>query len=269
MPYYAVSQHRAPKLTPEQQQLKQALVNTGEEWSVLWQTILARDPAYFAAYVKLRSVALGQRRLSRKQQELIMLAIDASCTHLFEPGMRAHIHAALRAGASKSEIWEVLELTSVLGLHAVNVGVPLLQEALAAKGQPLSTTAGNASPEHRQLHSSLQQPSDAIGGFWATSKDALFALSPDFLEAGTEFASVPFNREKDELDLKTKELIYVAIDCTTSYFRQPALKAHITNALDCGATPEEIMNVFELASLMGGQTIMVGAEILGDPNNKK
>jgi alkylhydroperoxidase/carboxymuconolactone decarboxylase family protein YurZ len=39
-----------------------------------------------------------------------------------------HIRNALRHGATVAEIMEVLELTSVLGIHTVTEGVPILLE---------------------------------------------------------------------------------------------------------------------------------------------
>lgn len=265
MPYYAVSSHRAPKLSAEQQHLKQALIDTGEEWSATWQNILSLDPHYFAAYVKLRSVPTMKQHLPRKVQELILLAIDASCTHLFEAGVRAHLGAALKAGASKSEIMEVLELTSVLGLHALNIGMPLLVDVLEERGQGhqlRSANGSNLSEYQQQLRTSLQQRKDGDGGFWAATGDALFALCPAYLEAGAEFTSLPHSADHGKLDPMTKELIYVAIDCATSYIRQAALKTHIRNALNCGATAEQVTTVFELAGLMGVRTVCLGADVL-------
>ena len=273
MPYYSVHTHRLPKLTTEQQQFKQALIDTGEEWSTAWQTILARDPHYFAAYVSLRSVPLNSKRLSRKVQELLMLAIDASCAHLWKPGVRAHTAAAIRAGATKAEVMEVLELTSVLGLHIVNAGVPLLQEVLEEKGQgqrirSVAADPGSLSPQQQQLRTSLQKRKDSDGGFWASSCDAILALSPAFFEAGIEFTSLPFQCDHQHLDPVTKELVYIAIDSATTCTRQPALKTHIRNALDFGATPEQVMNVFELTALKGAHTVLVGADVLGDETRK-
>lgn len=200
-----------------------------------------------------------------------MLAIDSSCTHLWEPGMHVHTRNALRAGATKAEILEVLELTSVLGLQSIEVGVPLLKQVLEEKGQgqalrSAAISNGNGSSAHQQLQASLQNRKDGDGGFWAATSEALLALSPAFLEAGTEFTSVPYQREKQQLDPLTKELIYIAIDCATTYIRQAALKTHIRNALDLGGTPEQITAVFELASLQGIHTVIKGAELLGDSN---
>jgi alkylhydroperoxidase/carboxymuconolactone decarboxylase family protein YurZ len=42
----------------------------------------------------------------------------------------------------------------------------------------------------------------------------------------------------------------------------PGLKLHMQNAIRYGATPEELMQVLELASLIGVHTSVVGAEVL-------
>ena len=77
---------------------------------------------------------LTKQRLPPKIRELLLLAIDASVTHLFQWGIRAHTVTALDAGATPGEVMEVLELTSVLGVHAIDVGVPLLTEVLVEEG---------------------------------------------------------------------------------------------------------------------------------------
>jgi alkylhydroperoxidase/carboxymuconolactone decarboxylase family protein YurZ len=65
--------------------------------------------------------------------ELIAIAVDASCTHLYAPGVRRHVRKALELGATKEEIAAVLQLTSVLGIHTMSVGAPILHEELAAR----------------------------------------------------------------------------------------------------------------------------------------
>ena len=68
-------------------------------------------------------------------KEPIYIAIDAATTHLYEPGLRQHIRNALRYGVTKEELMEVLELVSVLGIHACTMGVPALMEELDAAGK--------------------------------------------------------------------------------------------------------------------------------------
>ncbi len=67
------------------------------------------------------------------------IAFDASYTHMYAPGTRRHIQAALKLGATIEEIMEVLKLCVVQGVQACNLGVPILAEEVAnrsAKGNP-------------------------------------------------------------------------------------------------------------------------------------
>ena len=52
--------------------------------------------------------------------------------HLSVFGLRQHIRNALAHGATKEDVLEVIELASLLGLHACTVGVPILVEEAAA-----------------------------------------------------------------------------------------------------------------------------------------
>jgi alkylhydroperoxidase/carboxymuconolactone decarboxylase family protein YurZ len=68
-------------------------------------------------------------------KELILIAANVATTHLYAPGARRHMQNALKLGATREEILEVIELVSVLGIHAANMGVPILAELLA-KAKP-------------------------------------------------------------------------------------------------------------------------------------
>jgi len=46
--------------------------------------------------------------------------------------VRRHIRNALQLGATRDEILQVIELTTVLGIHGCNLAVPILAEELAA-----------------------------------------------------------------------------------------------------------------------------------------
>jgi alkylhydroperoxidase/carboxymuconolactone decarboxylase family protein YurZ len=47
--------------------------------------------------------------------------------------VRRHIRKALDLGATQEEITAVLQLTSVLGIHTMSLGAPILHEELAAR----------------------------------------------------------------------------------------------------------------------------------------
>ena len=77
--------------------------------------------------------------MSPKLVELLSIAFDASYTHMYTPGIRRHIKAALSLGASIEEIMEMLKLCVVQGVQACNLAVPILAEEidrLSTKGNP-------------------------------------------------------------------------------------------------------------------------------------
>ena len=101
------------------------------DWNPLWSTFAEWDPGFLEAYLRLRSVPFKSGPLPRKIKELILVAINAATTHLYGPGVRRHIRNALQHGATREEILEAIELTTVLGIHSSNLAVPILVEELA------------------------------------------------------------------------------------------------------------------------------------------
>jgi len=119
------------ELTERQKQLRERFIKDRGYWSErAWDPVLRLDPDFFEAYLNFSSVPWRTGVLPPKVKELIYIAIDASTTHLYVPGLRQHIANALKYGASKEEIMEVLELVSVLGIHTCTSGVPVLMEEL-------------------------------------------------------------------------------------------------------------------------------------------
>jgi alkylhydroperoxidase/carboxymuconolactone decarboxylase family protein YurZ len=240
-----------------QQELKDAFVAARGYWSEAWDDVLAIDPDYFEAYLRFSSVPWKSGTLEPKVKELVYVAIDAATTHLFTPGIRIHVQNALRHGATVQEIMEVYELTSVLGIHTCTVGVPILLEELAAAGRSDELEAGRALPERE---AALKEEFIAVRGYWSELWDGVLALDPDFFEAYFRFSAVPF--ENGTLSPKVRELIFVAIDFSTTHLFEPGGRIHIRNALAHGATAAEIMEVLELTSVLGVHTVNVGLPIL-------
>jgi alkylhydroperoxidase/carboxymuconolactone decarboxylase family protein YurZ len=69
--------------------------------------------------------------MTPKLIEFLSIALDASYTHMYAPGTRRHIKAALAVGATMKETMEVLKLCVVQGVQACNMGVPILAEEIA------------------------------------------------------------------------------------------------------------------------------------------
>jgi alkylhydroperoxidase/carboxymuconolactone decarboxylase family protein YurZ len=204
-----------------------------------WQALREADPAFFEAFAELAAVPRRATALEPKVKELVCLAVNAAATHMYEPGIREHARRAVELGASKEELLEVLQLTSTLGIHASTVGVPLLLEALGDREVPPLD----------ERRAALKADFEAKRGYWHEFWDGLLELDPDFFEAYVEFSSYPWTN--GVLEPKIKELIYTAFDASATHMYVPGLRQHIENALAYGATPAEVMEVFELASTIG------------------
>lgn len=102
------------------------------EWNPNWDPFYELDPAWTEAFMAMGTRPMLAGVLDPKVVEFIAIAVDASCTHMYAPGVRRHIRKALDLGATKEEIAAVLQLTSVLGIHTMSLGAPILLEELAA-----------------------------------------------------------------------------------------------------------------------------------------
>ena len=106
------------------------------DWNPFWSTLEDLDPDYLEAFLNFRSVPRNGP-LDQKTKELVFIAINVATTHLWPSGARRHMANALAAGATKEEILEVIQLTSILGIHSMTMGAPILMdeaEKAAQKG---------------------------------------------------------------------------------------------------------------------------------------
>jgi len=102
-------------------------------WNPNWDPIAEVDKVWMEKFLNMG--LHGKHVLDPKTYELIAIAVDASCTHMYAPGVRTHIRKALELGVSFEEIAAVLQLTSVLGIHTMSMGAPILLEEAAARAQ--------------------------------------------------------------------------------------------------------------------------------------
>jgi alkylhydroperoxidase/carboxymuconolactone decarboxylase family protein YurZ len=102
------------------------------EWNPNWEPFYQLDPAWTESFMAMGMKPVLSGALDPKVVEFIAIAVDASCTHMYAPGVRRHIRKALELGATQEEITAVLQCVSVLGIHTMSLGAPILQEELAA-----------------------------------------------------------------------------------------------------------------------------------------
>jgi alkylhydroperoxidase/carboxymuconolactone decarboxylase family protein YurZ len=101
------------------------------QWNQAWDPFLDLDAAWTDKFIAMGSGFYTNGVLTPKFVELISIAFDAAITHMYAPGTRRHIKAALALGASVDEVMAVLKLCVAQGGNALDLGVPILAEELA------------------------------------------------------------------------------------------------------------------------------------------
>jgi alkylhydroperoxidase/carboxymuconolactone decarboxylase family protein YurZ len=243
-------------MTNREQDIRDEFIRVHGAWDDAWERILELDAGFLRAYLNWAAVPARRRALDPKVREFVLVAVDAAATHLYAPGIRQHVRSALELGASAGELMEVLELTSTLGIHACNIGGPLLLEVLAEEG----LRSGPAQLTERQQ--ALKAQFIDSRGYWHEFWDGMLELDPELFAAYLDFSALPWR--SGVLEPKVKELIYIAFDAAATHLYAPGLKLHMRNAVRLGATTGEIMEVLELASLLGMHAATVGAPILAE-----
>ncbi|MDT0443462.1 carboxymuconolactone decarboxylase family protein [Streptomyces johnsoniae] len=240
--------------SPSPQELRRAVIEMHGAWDEQWEAVLEFAPHLLAAYVRLAGVPHRKGHLDGKTRELVYLAVDAAVTHLHAPGVRQHIRRALDLGATPGEITEVIELTTPVGIHAMNIGVPLLAEVLEERG--LRDGPGEPDPHQQEL----KERFTASRGYWNPFWDEILELDPEMFEAYTDFSSVSW--QHGSLEPKVKEFIYTAFDCAATHLYAKGIKVHLQNALCYGATAGELLEVMEIAATMGIQSALQAFPVL-------
>jgi alkylhydroperoxidase/carboxymuconolactone decarboxylase family protein YurZ len=100
------------------------------QFNPAWDAMYEIDPQWLEEFLAM-GADLYSGVLPPKLVELMSIAVDASCTHLYTPGIRRHMQGALAQGATIAEIMDVLKLCGALGVDACELGAPILSDELA------------------------------------------------------------------------------------------------------------------------------------------
>ncbi len=104
------------------------------QWNAAWDPFYALDPAWTDAVMTCGAAVYAGGVFEPKIAEFLSIALDASITHMYAPGTRRHIKAALAHGATIDEVMDVLKLCVAEGVQSLNMGVPILGEELSRAG---------------------------------------------------------------------------------------------------------------------------------------
>jgi alkylhydroperoxidase/carboxymuconolactone decarboxylase family protein YurZ len=119
--------------TPEQQAVVRKFETEGPRprpVDPMFDAIVRADPAYFERFAEFIDVPWLSDALAPEVKELVYIAIDVACTHLYVDGIRRHITAALSQGTTPAEIFEVIQLASATGMRTIARALPILDAIL-------------------------------------------------------------------------------------------------------------------------------------------
>jgi alkylhydroperoxidase/carboxymuconolactone decarboxylase family protein YurZ len=138
----------------------------------------------------------------------------------------------------------------------MNIGVPILVEVLEEKG--LRSGPAELTAYQEQVKADFT----TMRGYWHAFWDEMLELDPELFAAYTEFSSVAWRT--GPLSPKIKEFVYIAFDTAATHLYVKGLKLHIENALGYGATVGEILEVMEIASVLGAESVASAASMIAE-----
>lgn len=223
-------------------------------WDSTMEYLSTIDSSFYTIYKDFLLTPYTNNIFDAKTIELIHIAINASPTNLCQSKLEMHIKNAIIHGATIEEIFEVLKLVSVLGMHTCAVGIPILEDEYNAYSNHSMSVCLNEK-QTEQKNQFIKKM-----GYWNRFRDILLVNDGQFFESYLKYLTNPW--EKDIISEKLKEFIYIAIDSSTTHLFEKGLRIHIRNALKYGATFEEIMEIFKIVSTQGSSTFHISLPIL-------
>lgn len=97
-------------------------------------------------------------------------------------------------------------------------------------------------------------------GYWNEEWEGLLRINPAYVAAYLELSA--YTAERGSLSPKTRELIYVATNCSPTHFFERGVRQHARFARQYGASLEELIAVAMVVSTVGVQTYLLGAAAL-------
>jgi alkylhydroperoxidase/carboxymuconolactone decarboxylase family protein YurZ len=145
-----------------------------------------------------------------------------------------------------------------MSIHSCSLGAPILLEEARAAGKKPMVKPAVPTPAVDKMKSI---------GQWNEAWNPFFELDPawtdEFMATGGSIYTGGVMNPKDV------ELISLAFDASFTHMYAPGTRRHIHNALQVGASVEEIMEVLKICVVQGVQACNMAIPILFEELNQK
>lgn len=218
-----------------------------------------KGAAFFDAVDGFWGAVYRSPHLTPRMKELVMVALHASSSSLNGDAISRHAERALAAGATETDVIDVLVTIIPLANHPLYIGIPILMEELEKAGQGDQAQMPGMRPDILAIKEDFVRSR----GYWTAMRDTIGCWMPDYFAAFINACMAPWR--DGSLTPAERELMYIAIDCSITHTYEPGMRMHIQNALRYGATRDQILEVFQLAALLGTEGYVLGIKAMTDP----
>jgi alkylhydroperoxidase/carboxymuconolactone decarboxylase family protein YurZ len=255
-----------PDDTIDRDAIKARFIAERGYWRPWTDALLRHNPRFLERYAAYAGHPARVGPLAAKQVELIYVALDASSTHLFAPGLKTHMEKALAAGATPQEILDVLHLVAAQGLDSVYQAVAILAEerdrvtAERGAGSGPHDAAGDApSAPGPELLARIRHLNLPVA---PAAMSLMNELDPGYLPVLLDV--LEHGRPEEGLADDDRALIEVALfACFTGHDPQ-ALRQRIRRALDAELPPAALLQAIQLGAHLSVHGTALGAETMAE-----
>ncbi|MDM0002732.1 carboxymuconolactone decarboxylase family protein [Variovorax sp. J22P240] len=99
-------------------------------------------------------------------------------------------------------------------------------------------------------------------GYWRPWTDTMLEACPGFLQQYARYAGYP--ARTGPLSERMVELIYVALDASSSHLFESGLHTHMNRAFEVGATQADVFDVLHLVAVQGVASVCQATDILAE-----
>jgi alkylhydroperoxidase/carboxymuconolactone decarboxylase family protein YurZ len=229
----------------ERAQIKEFFISERGYWRPWTETMLHACPGFMQQYARYAGYPARTGPLTERMVELIYVGLDASASHLFEPGLHTHMKRALEVGATQAAIFDVLHLVAVQGVASACQATSILAEFVdSSDGAPVD--------EH------LQARIDSLGSAHALALNSVARLDPGYVEVLLDF--VEQGRPSGGLTPGERSLVQLALHACFTASNPGAVRQIVTTALAQGLSRAELLQAIQLGAHLAVHGTALGAD---------
>ncbi len=238
--------HGGDSTDPARAQIKASFIAERGYWRPWVDTMLQACPGFVQQYARYAGHPARTGPLTPRMVELIYVALDASSSHLFESGLRTHMHKAREAGATDADVFDVLHLVAVQGVASAGQAADILAELSGADAAAA-------------IDASLRERIDTLGVAHALRLGSLARMDPGYVQVLLDF--IEKGRPDAGLTAAERSVVQLALHACFTAFNPGAVRALVAAALAHGVAPAELLQAIQLGAHLAVHGSALGASV--------